>query len=104
MCSLYFFSAVLGQDPKIPITLFLNYDSELVAYNVAFWSGFAEGYGTNFKKDYPNYNCQTEDKAYYPTSTSVDYIDGTTIVSITGPITDCSGESFSEEATSEIMF
>merc|ERR1712232_173042 len=57
----------LYPDPKVPSTLYLNYDSDLVAYHVSFWAGFAEGHGTNFQKDYTSYNCQTQDKSYYPT-------------------------------------
>jgi len=92
-----------SRDQRIPYTLFLNYDKEIIGNHVLVWAGFSEGYGEDFTKETPNYNCKTEEKGYYPTQTKVQYVDGRTVVSIEGPINDCSGESFTEVVDSVKM-
>lgn len=88
----------------IPYLLMLNYDKEVIGNHVLIWSGFANGEGTeagnSFSKETPSYNCQTEDKNFLPTLTTVDYVDGATVTSISGPLTDCSGPSFTQAVNS----
>ena len=89
------------RSPKEPYTLMLNYDSELIANHVVLWSGLANGEAPDivpFTKETPSYNCQTEDKAFFPTTTMVDYHEetGRTSIKIAGPLADSSGESYTE--------
>eukprot|EP00527_Entomoneis_sp_CCMP2396_P006475 CAMPEP_0198137042 /NCGR_PEP_ID=MMETSP1443-20131203/596_1 /TAXON_ID=186043 /ORGANISM="Entomoneis sp., Strain CCMP2396" /LENGTH=385 /DNA_ID=CAMNT_0043798367 /DNA_START=46 /DNA_END=1203 /DNA_ORIENTATION=+ len=84
------------RDVTEPYTLYVGYESEVIGNHVLLWSGFAEGLRPDYTKETLNYNCQTEDKAYYPTKTNVSYKNGRTIVSIEGPLSQCTGPSFTE--------
>ena len=90
---------------KEPYTLMLNYDSDVIGNHVLIWSGIANGEGSDivpFTKETPTYNCQTDDKAFFPTTTMVDYDEetGRTSVKIVGPLADSSGESYTEVISS----
>jgi len=96
------------RDTSLPFTLMLNHDKEVVGNHVLFWSGFALGEAHQdfnpYVKDTPSYNCQTEDKAFMPTRTEVKYDEDTmrTSVTVTGPLLDCSGPSYTEIEDSKI--
>lgn len=90
-----------NRNPKVPYTLFLNYDEEVNANHVLIWAGLARGEAPEllpYTKETPVYNCKSDDKKFLPTGTVVDYDDATkrTSITITGPLLDCSGDSYEE--------
>mmetsp|Transcript_23157 Transcript_23157/g.28412 ORF Transcript_23157/g.28412 Transcript_23157/m.28412 type:complete len:186 (-) Transcript_23157:83-640(-) len=92
-----------GRDSKDPYLLMLNYDKEVIGNHIIIWSGFAKGEHPTgyYEKTFPEYNCQSLDKNFLPTKQVFKYDEVTrrTRVVISGPLQDCSGESFIEKQT-----
>merc|ERR1712179_779425 len=86
-------------DDTEPRSFYLNHDGQVIGQNLLIWSGWAEGLRTEtFEISTQTYNCQTEDKDYYPTTSRVGYESGRVFIEIEGPVSSgtCSGDSFTE--------
>jgi len=86
-------------DPRNPLILGLNYDSNWAGIMILSWAGFAKGEADSnyFEKLMPEYGCPDPGNNF-PTKTTTVYDPETnyTTTSISGPLLDCSGESFKE--------
>ena len=83
-----------------PYLLFVHHDGEVIATNIAVWAGFTKGEAvvTTWEQPTPTYNCQSPEKAFFPTNhiVSFDESTGRTSTKIHGSLKDCSGESYTE--------
>jgi len=79
----------------MPNRLILNYDQDVVANHITFWSGFSLGLGTEteWERVTPYYNCPDEvEHGTRPTTMTASYEDGVTTLTMSGKSGSCTWE------------